>query len=87
MQGLIEPVFIHDESCTGLALIEDLGCCARFVLYRNTTIYETKQIVPAVAAKILLPYDAIIPGIDMAMRFTASHAIESAGNVVKFRLR
>lgn len=87
MKGLIEPVHIHDESCSGLALIENLGNCARFVLFRHSTIYETGQVVPIVCAKILLPYDAIMPGIEMAGRFVATHTIQSVSNVVRLKLR
>jgi hypothetical protein len=87
MKGLIEPIHVSDTSCTGLALIEDLGNCARLVFFRDTTIYESGDIVPAVACKILLPYNAIGPSCEMTERFLAEHRAHRTATISKLRPR
>jgi hypothetical protein len=79
---LLEPVPVEDELCTRLALIEDLGFGARFVLAHNETVYETGQRICVVKRKIVLPYAEIRPGIDLALRFLARHAAAAAGRRV-----
>jgi hypothetical protein len=79
MEGLIEPVPIEDDLCTGLALIEDVGFGGRFVLYARQTCYESASTVLVVKRKIVLPLSAILPGIEMATRFIARRAAACAG--------
>ena len=74
---LIEPVPIEDELCSGLARIEDVdGIAARFVLYQTQTLYEIGDRVFVVKKKIILPYKAIPPGIEMTVSFMARHTGE-----------
>jgi hypothetical protein len=68
---LIEPVPIDDDLCTGLAMIEDLGHAARFVLYARQTCYESGATVFVVKRKLVVPIEAIGPGVDMTLRFLA----------------
>jgi hypothetical protein len=69
---LIEPVPIDDDLCTGLALIEDVsGLGARFVLYAEQTLYESGDTVCAVKRKIVVPYAAIRPGLQLTAGFLA----------------
>lgn len=56
---LVEPVAIDDELCSDLALVEDLGFGARFVLVSRQTVYESGDEVMAVKSKIVLTDDAI----------------------------
>lgn len=67
--SLIEPVPVDDDLCTELALIEDLGWGARFVLVSQQTCYEAGTPVCVVKRKIALPYAAIRPAIGMAIAF------------------
>jgi hypothetical protein len=72
---LIEPVPIEDELCTGLALIEDLGFGARFVLFAEQTSYESGgAVVNVVKRKIVVPIEAIGPGIALVFAFLARRA-------------
>jgi hypothetical protein len=68
---LIEPVPIEDDLCTGLAIIEDIGVGARFVLYAEQTCYENNSIIHVVKRKIILPVEAIGPGVEMTVAFLA----------------
>ena len=80
---LTEPVPVEDTLCSALGLIEDLKWAARFVLYRESTVYETGDTVPVVSAKIILPYAAIVPGLDMTGRFAAKKALTPARDVIR----
>jgi len=72
---LVEPVPIEDELCSGLALVEDVaGVAARFVLYHTQTLYEVGATVFVVKKKIVLPYGAIPPGVEIAANFMARRA-------------
>jgi len=67
---IVEPIPIQDTVCSaGLVLVQDLGYAARFVLANKQTCYElgTEEVV--VAAKIVLPYDVIWPGISRSLNF------------------
>jgi hypothetical protein len=69
---LIEPVPIDDDLCTGLAMVEDADVGARFVFYARQTSYEAKRAqVLVVRRKIVLPIEAIMPALELAVRFTA----------------
>lgn len=76
---LVEQVPIEDDLCSRLALIEDLGFGARFVLSHDQTVYETGEQISAVKRKIVLPYEAIRPGVDMALSFLARRAVVVSG--------
>lgn len=80
---LIEPVPVEDDLCTGLAMIEDLGFCARFVLFHQQTCYETGRDVCVVKRKIVLPIVAIQPGLEMAAGFLGRRAIAGAGKLLR----
>lgn len=73
---LAEPVPVDDDLCMALARIEDLGFAARFVLLAEHPCYEARGAPPLaiVKRKIVLPYRAIRPGIDMTARFLARRA-------------
>jgi hypothetical protein len=72
---LIEPVPIEDELCTGLALIEDLGFGARFVFFAEQTVYESGgAVVNVIKRKIVVPVDAIGPGLKIVFGFLARRA-------------
>lgn len=74
---LVEPVPIEDELCSGLARIEDVGgIAARFVLYHVQTLYEVGATACVVKRKIILPYEAIPPSIEMAVGFMARRSGE-----------
>lgn len=85
IQTLIEPVPVFDEFYSGLERVEDAGCCARFVLYSDQTLYETGDPIRVLRRKILLPYDAILPGIELTLGFLGRRIVASAGNVVRLR--
>lgn len=73
--ALVEPVPIEDELCSGLARIEDVaGIAARFVLFHTQTLYEVGATACVVKRKIVLPYEAIRPGFEMAADFMARRA-------------
>lgn len=84
---LVEVVPVEDDYCSGLARIEDLGSCARFVLFTNQTMYEAgNRTVCTVRRKIVLPFDAIWPGIEMATAFATVRAISRIRtNVIRLR--
>lgn len=84
---LVEPIPIEDDLCTGLGLIEDLDCCARFVLFARQTMYETGEVIYVVKRKIILPYEAIVPGIEMATTFLARRALTMAAGKVRALVR
>lgn len=78
--SLMEPFPIDDEFCCGLACIEDLGQQARFVLYSNQVRYEDGcRPIRVVQKKIILPFDAIRPGVEMTLGFLARRAVSVAG--------
>jgi len=77
---LIEPVPIDDDLCAGLALIEDLGCCVRLVMYSQQTIYETGDHVHVVKRKIVIPVDVIVPVLEMTIRYVAQHFGRALGS-------
>jgi hypothetical protein len=76
---LTEPVPIDDDLCTGLALIEDIELGARFVIYAEQTCYETGEPMQVVKAKIVLPFSAIRPAVEMTLAFLARRAARFAG--------
>jgi hypothetical protein len=76
---LFEPVPVEDDLCTSLALIEDLGFGARFVLTTRQTLYETNDALIVVKRKIVLPYEGIAPGVQMAVAFLARRTATAAG--------
>lgn len=79
--ALIEPVLIEDDFCSGLARIEDVAGCARFILYSQQTLFEAgEQVVYVVKRKIVLPIGAIMPGIEMTTAYLARRAISIAGD-------
>lgn len=67
--ALIEPVPVEDDLCTQLALIEELGFAARFVLVQQQTCYETGQPIVVVKRKIVMPYAAARDSINMSAAF------------------
>lgn len=67
----IEPMPVEDDLCTALGAIEDLGFGARFVLYSEQTCFESGSRVRVVKRKIVLPDEAIIPGLMMTFTFLA----------------
>lgn len=73
---LIEPVPIEDCFCLGIARIEDVGSCARFVLYSEQTCYETGGVpIWVVCRKIILPMDSIRPFAEMALDYLSRKSI------------
>jgi hypothetical protein len=75
----LELVPIEDALCTRLHLIEDVGFGARFVLTHDQTLYETGAAISVIKHKIVLPYAAIRPGIEMALEFMARRAVRVTG--------
>lgn len=73
-KNLIEPVPIEDDLCTGLAFVEDVEFGGRFVLYAKQTCYEGGTTVLVVKRKIVLPFSAIGPGVEMTLAFLARRA-------------
>jgi hypothetical protein len=76
---LVEPVPIEDDLCSELALIEDLGFGARFVLVSHQNVYETGEKVSVIKRKIVLPTYAIPPGVEMTLAFMSRKAVRAAG--------
>jgi hypothetical protein len=80
---LVEPVPIEDELCSGLARIEDVGgIAARFVLYHVQTLYEVGATAFVVKRKIILPYEAIPPSIEMTVGYMARRSGERLVHLV-----
>jgi hypothetical protein len=77
---LIEPVPVDDDLCVRLALIEDLGHAARFVVAQRQTCYESGSPILVVKRKIVLPYfgaqpgDGARPAVEMTLAFLARRA-------------
>lgn len=72
---LTEPVPIDDEFCMGLAAIEDLGSCVRFVLFSEQTCFEAGNLrVCVVRKKIVIPFSAVAPALQMTSAFMARRA-------------
>lgn len=84
---LTEPVPIDDDLCTKLALIEDLDFGARFVVAAHQTVYETGGQILAVKRKIVLPYSAIGPALEMTVRFMAQRVRRFAGDRLLRRVK
>lgn len=87
MMELVEAIAVEDDYCSGLARIEDLGSCARFVLFSNQTLYEAgDRTIHTVRRKIVLPIEAIWPGVQMATAFATARALHNIQtNVVRLR--
>lgn len=78
---VVEPVPVEDKICSGLAFIEDMGWGARFVLVSVQRLYEgDQQQICSVKEKIVLPTNAIRPGISMASDFIARKVVRVAGS-------
>lgn len=84
---LIEPVPIDDDLCTGLALVEDLGCAARFVLFAEQTSYETGDKIFVVKRKIVLPVGTIQPALELTVAFLARRMVRVTGEAMSWWLR
>lgn len=70
--ALIEPTPIVTEFCSGVAHVEDMGACVCFVLYADQIFYEAGNVpVRVVQKRIVMPLDAVKPGVDMTLRFLA----------------
>jgi hypothetical protein len=83
-EGMVEPVPVEDDLCSRLGYVEDVGgYAARFYVVADQTIVENGMRICAVKRKIVLPYEAILPGIEMAGRFYAVQTAHRIGNVVK----
>lgn len=82
---LTEPVPISDDFVQGIAEIEQVGCCVRFVLYSDQRVWEAGSNSRVIVRKIILPIDALPHAIKQATDFLALRTIEAVGNV--FRLR
>lgn len=83
---LIEPIPITDEFVQGVAKIEQIGPCARFVLFTDQTMWEAGNIrARVIVKKIIIPIDALPYSIKQATDFLAMRAMNAVGNV--FRLR
>jgi hypothetical protein len=81
---LIEPVHVEDDYCTGIAFVEDLGGCARFVLYSQQFAYEANRApLYVVRRKIVLPNEAIGPGIEMAAGYIARRTVGRVAKLVR----
>lgn len=82
--GLTEPVPVEDDLCSRLGFVEDVGgFAARFYLVAEQRVVETGETIIAIKRKIILPYDAIMPGIEMTGRFYVRQTAQRIGNVVK----
>jgi len=83
---ITEPVPIDDDLCGELAMIEDLGFGARFVVVATQTIYETGEQVRVVKRKIVLPDRAIFAAFDMVLRWIAARAARFARDKFLWRV-
>ncbi len=85
---LIEPVPIADDFVQGIAKIEQIGPCARFVLYAEQGLPELGgATVRVVVGKVVIPIEALPAAIKMAAEFYARCALRTVAKVVPLRLR
>lgn len=75
---LVEPTVIEPEYVTGLAAIEDMGAAAQFVLYFQHFSYEADCPVWTVRKRIIMPWEGVMPGIEMAVGVAARRAARRA---------
>jgi hypothetical protein len=80
--ALIEPVPILDDFVQGIACIERVGPCARFVLFSDQTIVEAGVVSRVVVRKIVVPIDVIPTAMKQASEFMA---IRAFANVFRIR--
>lgn len=80
--ALIEPVPIIDDFVQGIACIEQVGPCARFILFSDQTFLESGVATRVVVRKIIIPIDALPAAIKQAADFTSARAF---ANVFKLR--
>lgn len=74
--NLTEPFPVEDDYCAGLAVVEAVGPCARFVLFTTQTCWEAGgQTVYLVKRKIVMPIEAIPSGLEMTTAFLARRAM------------
>jgi hypothetical protein len=67
---LIEPVPVQDDFIQGIARIERVGPCVRFILYAEQTLPELgNAVVKVVVRKIVVPLDAVSISIAQAVEF------------------
>lgn len=81
-QPLVEPVPVDDDLCSRLALIEDLGFAARFVLVQDQTCFEARAVVSVVKRRIVMPYEVIPQTLDMCADFMARRASQAAARML-----
>jgi hypothetical protein len=81
--ALIEPVPIIDDFVQGIACIERVGPCARFVLFSDQTMVEAGNVkARVIVRKIIIPMDALPGAIAQATDFIALRAFANV-----FRIR
>lgn len=79
---LVEPVPVIDDFVQGIACIERVGPCARFVLFSNQTMHEVGVPTRVIVRKIIMPIEALPLAIQQASDFVA---IRAFSNVFKLR--
>lgn len=81
--GLIEPVPITDDFVQGIAKIELLGTCARFILFSEQSLPEADgKVIKVVVRKIVIPVAEIPATICQANRFMTERVLARVANVV-----
>lgn len=79
---LVEPVPVADDFVQGIACIEKVGPCARFILFSDQTVVEAGTVSRVIIRKIVVPIDVIPTAIKQASEFMAVRAF---ANVFKLR--
>ena len=87
LPSLVEPTPISDDFVQGIACIERVGSCARFVLFAEQTILEAGCPARVVVRKIIIPMDALPAAVCHAAEFLGMRVINAVGNVFKLPRR
>jgi hypothetical protein len=83
LPALIEPVPILDDFVQGIGRIEQVGPCARFILFSDQTLYELGNTPSRVVVrKLVVPIDALPSAIKQATDFLAMRVFNNV-----FRIR
>jgi hypothetical protein len=81
--ALIEPVPIVDDFVQGIACIERVGPCARFVLFCDQTIVEAGNLrARVIVRKIIMPMESLPIAMGQTSDFLAARAFANV-----FRIR
>lgn len=85
--SLIEPVPVQDDFVQGIAKIERVGPCVRFVLYAEQSMPELGgATVKVVVRKLVVPLDAVSASVAQTTEFL-ERDLENDRKVVRLPVR